>query len=107
MEKYFNLYAVTLAVSLLGCLIYVVVAAIKHGFQNVQERNIVTVFADCLAICSALKIICLSFDRTVCTAESGVDLMFLGLGGIVMLFVCSKNVLLKFKQLNLEDKIAS
>lgn len=100
MEKYLNLYAITLAVGLTGCLIYTVVAAIKHGFENVKEKEIVAIFADCLAICSALKIICLSFDRAICNVELGVDLMFLGFGGVVMLMVCSKNILLKFRLLN-------
>jgi len=100
MEKYFNPYAITLAVSLLACLIYAVIATVRHGFQNVQEKEIVVVFADCLAICSALKIIYLSFDRTICGPESRIDLMFLGVGGLVMLLVCSKNIASKFKQLN-------
>jgi hypothetical protein len=99
MEKYYNLYAITLAVGLAGCLTYTAVAAIKHGFENVKEKEIVAIFTDCLAICSALKIICLSFDRTICNVELGVDLMFLGFGGVVMLMACSKNILLKFRLL--------
>lgn len=98
MEKYFNQYAISLAVSLLGCLSYAILATIRYGFQNVPEKDVVIIFADFLAICSALKIIYLSFDLTICPPESRVDMVFLGLGGVMILIVSSKNIVSKFKQ---------
>lgn len=98
MEKYFNQYAIGLAVSLLGCTSYVIVAAVRYGFQNVSEKDVVMIFADFIAICSAVKIICLSFDATICPSESRGDMIFLGLGGVMMLLASSKNIASKFKQ---------
>lgn len=103
MEKYFNQYSISLAISLMGCLVYAVVVTIRYGFQNIPEKDVVIIFADFLAICSALKIIYLSFDATVCPPESRIDLIFLGLGGVMMLIVSSKNIASKFRQPNLPD----
>ncbi|HWV31451.1 MAG TPA: hypothetical protein VN038_17455, partial [Dyadobacter sp.] len=87
MEKYFNQYAISLAISLLGCMSYVVFALIKQGIQNLQEREVVVVFLDFTAICSAAKIIYLAFDITICRPDSKVDLIFLAMGAIVILLV--------------------
>lgn len=96
MEEYFNQYTISLAVSLLGCLSYVIVASIRYGFQNIQEKDVVLIFADFLAVCSGLKIIYMSFDFHVFPSESRFDFIFLGLGGVMMLLVSSKNIAFKF-----------
>lgn len=98
MEKYWNQYAVSLAVSLLVCLFYTVYVAAKKGLENVQEKDVVVVFADVLGCCASLKIIYLSFDPSLCQPESRVDLAFLSLGGYMMLLVLSKNLKAKLKE---------
>lgn len=98
MEKYWNQYAISLAVSLLGCLFYTTYVAVKKGLENVQERDVVVVFAEILGCCAAIKIIYLSFDPSLCRPESRVDLAFLSLGGFMMLLVSSKNLKAKFKE---------
>lgn len=100
MEKYWNQYAISLAVSLLVCLFYTVYAAVIKGLENVQERDAVVVFADVLGCCAALKIIYLSFDPSLCRPESRIDLTFLSLGGYMMLLVLSKNLKAKFKEVS-------
>lgn len=107
MEKYFNQYAISLAISLAGCASYVIFAAIKQGIQNLQERDVAIVFFDFTAICSAAKIVCLAFDITICRPDSKVDLVFLALGGIVILIIALKNIVSKFKLLYRRDEIAS
>lgn len=98
MEMYLNQYVISLAISLIGCLSYAVFAAIKNGLQSVQERDVVVIFIDLLAICSAIKIIYLAFDVTICRPESKVDLTFLALGGVVISLIAAKNIASKFKQ---------
>ena len=98
MEKYFNPYAISLAVSLLGCVAYTIVATIRCGFQNIQEKDVVIIFADFLAICSSVKIIYMSFDMPNCPTETRLDLIFFALGGLMMLIVSFKNIAAKFKQ---------
>ena len=98
MEKYWNQYVVSLAVSLLGCLSYTVYAAVKKGLENVQERDVVVIFADVLGCCAAIKIIYLSFDPSLCQQESRVDLAFLSLGGYITLLVLSKNLKAKLNE---------
>ncbi len=100
MEKYFNQYAISLAISLIGCASYIIFAAIKHGIQNLQERDVAIVFFDFTAICSAAKIIYLAFDVTVCRPDSKVDLAFLALGVIVIFIIAVKNIVSKFKLLD-------
>jgi hypothetical protein len=99
MEKYWNQYAISLAVGLLGCLFFTVYVAAKKGLENVQERDVVVVFAEILGCCAAIKIIYLSFDPSLCRPESRVDLAFLSLGGFMMLLVSSKNLKSKFKEI--------
>lgn len=106
MEKYFNQYVISLAISLIGCTSYMIFAAIKQGIQNIQERDVAIVFFDFTAICSAVKIIYLAFDVTVCRPDSKVDLVFLAMGGIVVLLIATKNIASRFKLLNDPDKIA-
>ena len=98
MEMYLNQYAISLAISLIGCLSFAVFVAIKNGLQNVQERDVVVVFIDLLAICSAIKIMYLAFDITICRSESKIDLTFLALGGVVIALIAAKNIASKFNQ---------
>lgn len=87
MDKYLNQYAISLAISVIGCASYVIFAAIKQGIQNLQEREVAIVFIDFTAICSAAKIVYLAFDITLCRPDSKVDLVFLAMGGIVVLLM--------------------
>jgi hypothetical protein len=100
MEKYFNQYAISLAISLSGCVSYIVIAAIKQGIQNLQERDVAVVFFDFIAICSAVKIVYLAFDVTICRPDSKIDLAFLALGGLMIVLIATKNVVSKFKLLD-------
>jgi hypothetical protein len=100
MEKYFNQYAISLAISLIGCASYIVFATIRQGIHNLQERDVAIVFFDFLAICSAAKIIYLAFDVTICRPDSKIDLVFLPLGGIVILLIATKSIVSKFKMLD-------
>jgi hypothetical protein len=97
MEKYFNQYAISLAISLTGCVSYIVFAAVKQGLQNIQEREVAVVFFDFIAICSAVKIIYLAFDVTICRPDSKIDLAFLALGGLVISMIAIKNIVSKFE----------
>lgn len=97
MEKYWNQYAISLAVSLVGCMSYAVFAAIKSGLHNLQEREIAIVFLDFIAICSAVKIVYLAFDVTICRPESKIDLTFLALGGLVIFVISTKSIASRFK----------
>jgi hypothetical protein len=97
MEKYWNQYAISLAVSLVGCISYAVFAAIKNGLQNLQERDIAIVFLDFIAVCSAVKIVYLAFDVTICRPESKIDLAFLALGGLVIFVISTKSIASRFK----------
>lgn len=99
MEKYFNQYAISLAISLIGCASYIIFASIKQGIQNLQEREVAIVFFDFTAICSAVKIVYLAFDITICRPDSKVDLVFLAMGEIVVLLIAIKNIVSKFKVL--------
>ena len=100
MEKYWNQYVISLGISLLICLFYTVYAAVKKGLENVQEKDVVVIFADVIGCCAALKIIYLSFDPSLCKPESQIDLTFLSLGGSMMLLALSKNLGAKLKELN-------
>ena len=103
MEVYLNQYVISLAVSLVGCLSYATFSAFKNGLQNVQERDVVVVFIDLLAICSAIKIMYLAFDVTICRPESKIDLTFLALGGVVIALISAKSIASKFKLHNSPD----
>nr|WP_295923163.1 hypothetical protein [uncultured Dyadobacter sp.] len=100
MEKYFNQYAISLAISLTGCISYIVFATIKKGIQSLQEREVAVVFFDFIAICSAVKIVYLAFDVTICRPESKVDLAFLALGGLMIMLIAIKNIVSKFGMVN-------
>ncbi|ACT93367.1 hypothetical protein [Dyadobacter fermentans] len=97
MEKYFNQYVISMAISLIGCLSYIIFTAIKRGVQSLQEREIAVVFFDFIAICSAVKIVYMSFDVTICRPDLKTDLAFLALGGLMMVVVALKNIVSKFK----------
>ncbi|SDG65204.1 hypothetical protein SAMN04487996_12161 [Dyadobacter soli] len=90
MEKYYNQYAISLAVSLIGCLSYIIFAIVKKGIQNLQGREVAVVFFDFIAICSALKIVYLAFDVTICRPDSKLDLAFLALGGLMIALIATK-----------------
>ncbi|GGN04394.1 hypothetical protein GCM10010967_44180 [Dyadobacter beijingensis] len=98
MEKYWDQFAISVVISLIGCLAHTVYVAVKKGFENVQERDAVVVFAEVLGCCAAIKIIYLSFDPSLCRPESRIDLAFLSLGGYMMLLVSCKNLQAKFKE---------
>lgn len=100
MEKYFNQYAISMAIILIGCTSYVIFAAIKQGIENLQEREVAIVFLDFTAICSAVKIVYLAFDITICRPDSKVDLVFLTLGGIIVSLIATKNIALRFKMVS-------
>jgi len=99
MEKYFNQYVISMAISLSGCLSYVVFAAIKQGIQDLQEREVAIIFFDFIAICSAVKIVIMSFDATICLPDLKTDLGFLVLGGLMMIVVAVKSIVSKFRLL--------
>lgn len=103
MEKYFNQYAISLAISLIGCACYMVFVAVKQGIQSLHERDVVVVFLDFLAICSALKIVYLAFDITLCRPDSKVDLIFFAMGGVIVLLVAVKNITSKFKLVSAQE----
>lgn len=104
MEKYFNQYAISLAICLIGCACYIILVTIKQGIQNLQEREVAIVFFDFTAICSSVKIIYLAFDITICRPDSKVDLVFLALGGIIVSLIATKNIALKFKVVNSQQE---
>lgn len=104
MEKYFNPYVISMAISLIGCLTYVVFATIKHGIQNLQEREVAIIFFDFIAICSAVKIVCMSFDATICLPDLKTDLGFLVLGGLMMSLVAIKSIVSRFRLVNSQSE---
>ncbi|MBO9611710.1 MAG: hypothetical protein J7619_03395 [Dyadobacter sp.] len=100
MEKYFNQYVISMAISLIGCLSYIVFAAIRKGIQDLQEREVAIIFFDFIAICSAVKIVCMSFDATICRPDLKTDLGFLVLGGLMMIVVAMKSIVSRFRLVN-------
>lgn len=86
MEKYFK-YAISLAISLVGCVSYIIFVIFKQGIQHLQEREVAVVFFDFIAICSAVKIVYLAFDVTICRPDAKIDLAFLALGGLMIALI--------------------
>ena len=97
MENHLSHYAISLAICLMGCVIYTVFAATRYGFQNIQEGVLVRVFGDLVGICAASKIVYLSFDEALCSTVAKIDMTFMAVGGVVILVVATKDLVSKFQ----------
>lgn len=97
MESHFNHYVISLTTCLVGCVVYVVFAATRHGLENVQESMLIRVFGDLLMICAASRVVVLSFDEALCSSVAKIDMAFMTVGAILIMIVTMKDLISKFK----------
>ena len=92
----FSQLSIPFAFALAGTSVYIIFIVVKKSLDDVNEKEIFSIFYHLVSVCAGVKIILLAFDPTIC-ASNDVDKGLLIVGGMMTIVASVRDIVAKFK----------